>query len=279
MLKLATIAGAAALAGALTFAAGAQAQDAPAADAPLTVDIRTCPERLDPAREAEDGGEVDAALSAWNRGGYGALAPHLPALQRVLEHAPACYPEFEQRGDLILAREEDRDASMTLFLLLSPAMKDRSVSLQSEANIYGRASLMLGSYANEMHHFEEGIQWLDRGLALQPANQYLTLEKATALGQLRRYDEQVALLQAEIDNPAVAMTLDRARYQRNLGIALIDANRLDDAETALNESIRLQPDNPRARAELQYIAELRAGRPALTQSMTSVGDTPPPEPK
>jgi len=135
------------------------------------------------------------------------------------------------------------------------------------------ASLLLGAYSDEMHRFEEGISWLDRGLALQPREQQLVLEKATALGQLRRFDEQIALLQAELNDEFAALSIDKSRYQRNLGVALIDANRLDEAEAALRESIRLEPNNPRAENELRYVAQLRAGGQRTDATMAHIGDT------
>ena len=41
------------------------------------------------------------------------------------------------------------------------------------------------------------------------------------------------------------------------------------AEAMLNDSIRLQPDNPIARQELDYIAELRAGAPTRDFTITA----------
>ncbi|MES1156587.1 MAG: hypothetical protein ABUL73_02300 [Alphaproteobacteria bacterium] len=226
----------------------------------------TCDHPADAQQEAADQQIVSAAMSAENSGGYDALTPHLDALQAVLARAPACYPEFERRGGDIIARS-NIDTAATLALLTEAAAQGQSVRLVHGSNTYVLASLLLGSYYDENHNFDQGISWLDRGLALQPHEQYLVLEKATALGQLHRFDEQVAMLQAELDAPEAALTLDRVRFERNLGVALIDANRLDDAKAALQESLRLQPDNPRAQAELDYIAQLRAGRPPTTATM------------
>mgnify|MGYP000869388345 CR=1 FL=1 len=62
-------------------------------------------------------------------------------------------------------------------------------------------------------------------------------------------------------DPALSLTLDRARFNRTAGVALIDLNRLDDAEASLNEALRLDPNDRVAREELLYIAELRRGGP------------------
>jgi len=260
---------------ALVAAGSAYAQDKPDASTttstapPLFLSAATCDHPADAQQEAADQQAVMDALHAMNQNGYDALATHLDALAAVLAHAPACFPEFEHRGDQIIARSEI-DASTGIALVSAVAAQGQSASLVQGFNIYPYASLLLGSYSDEMHNFDQGVAWLDKGLALQPHEQHLVLEKATALGQLHRFDEQVALLQAELSDPVAGLTLDRVRYERNLGVALIDDNRLDDAEAALRESLRLQPDNPRAQSELDYIAELRAGRTPTTAAMTQL---------
>jgi len=237
-----------------------------------------CEHPADAAREAADQRIVDETIRASNSGGYAALATHLDALRDVLAHAPSCYPEVERRGDDVIVRS-DADSSAILALTVVAAGQHRNTRVVRGPNPYGNASLLLGAYSNEMRNFEDAIAWLDRGLALQPREQHLVLEKATALGQLRRFDEQVALLQAELNDPWASLSLDTARFQRNLGIALIDLNRLDEAEAALREAIRLQPDNPRAENELRYLAQLRAGGQRTTASMGHVGEDAPPAPR
>ncbi|MES1204277.1 MAG: hypothetical protein ABUS57_22780 [Pseudomonadota bacterium] len=258
------------------LSAGSPAWAEQSADAGLAAAVKTCDPPANPAQVAADKQEVDAAMSAFQHGGYEALQPRLDNMQRVLDHAPACYPLIEQHGDDILVREESPDIATTLILVLGAAETQKHVNVRQDENVYGTASLLLGSYANEMHHFDDAVRALDHGLALQPSNQFLVLEKATALGQLHRFDEQVALLKAELDSPEAQLSLDRARFERNLGIALIDTDQLDEAEAALNESIRLQPDNPRARDELRYIAEVRAGRVPTTQGITRAAPSPKP---
>jgi tetratricopeptide (TPR) repeat protein len=51
-----------------------------------------------------------------------------------------------------------------------------------------------------------------------------------------------------------------ARALRGQGVQLIDLERLNEAEQALQRSLKLQPDSGRARHELQYIADLRKKR-------------------
>jgi tetratricopeptide (TPR) repeat protein len=162
----------------------------------------------------------------------------------------------------VIVRSEDPSAALTLSMLISTIVQQEgqgSVSVAYEHNTYPLALLLLASYEVEHRRYGEALPWLDRGLALQPNNQYLSFEKVAALQGQRRFQEAADILQGLIDNPGLTLTLDRDRAYRNLGVVLIDLNRLDEAEAALNESIRLEPNNPAARHELEYIADLRRG--------------------
>jgi tetratricopeptide (TPR) repeat protein len=141
-------------------------------------------------------------------------------------------------------------------------------------NTYVDAMLMLGLHFNEVRQYDEGLAWLDRGLALQPRFWPLILERAASLMALGRNAEAAASLQGALNDQRMSPTLDRARFTRVLGVALIELDRLDEAEAALNESIRLQPDNPGARNELAYIAQLRAGAPRTNLQMSVPGNRP-----
>ncbi|MEJ0061349.1 MAG: hypothetical protein WDM79_18080 [Terricaulis sp.] len=259
------------LALALCAATPAAAQTTPRAD------LAAVCAGFDDIQEAADQRTVEAAIAAFQRGGFAALRENLGALRAVLDHAPACYPAIERRGDDVIIRADDPSNVMILSTLLTAAVQGRATTVTTRPNTYPSASLILGSYASETGQYAEALVWLDRGLALQPLEQGLTLEKATALAALHRPAEAVAILQAVLDDPAQSLTLDRARFLRNLGIHLIDLNRLDDAEAALNQSIALQADNPIARSELEYIAQLRAGGARQNFQIIPLQPTPSPQ--
>lgn len=241
--------------GALSAPVRAQEQTPPVADL-----ATTCPQQSAANQEADDQRLVDRVLAGFQQAGFPAIRVYVPRLQEALAHAPACYPQVELRGDHIIVRSDDQDEYLPISLVAAAAFSQsgNNVTVSQAPNVYVSISLLLGAYANENHDFEEAIRWLDRGLALQPHNQFLVSEKAAALGQLGRTQEGYDLIKAELDDPA-AVGLDRSRYKRLAGETLIDLNRLDDAEAALNESIRLEPNNPGARNELAYIARVRAG--------------------
>lgn len=250
---------------ALSFSTAALAQ-APA----LSFEIAVC-DTPAARNEADHVTTLDRAIQSFTHGSYPALERHLPALRGVLESAPACYPEIERRDGVVYVRSIDEADGLAISVAISAAASELALrsDIRVVRNTYAEASLLLGAYAVEMRQLEEALRWLDRGLALQPRNESLTAEKLAALTALHRPADVHALAQEALNDPLRALTLDRARFLRISGIALIDLERLDEAEAALNDSIRLQPDNPIARSELEYIARLRAGGPRTSVTITS----------
>lgn len=257
--------GAAVLLLALASAPPALAQSAPF---PIPVDA-TC--TATSSTLAADTALMDATLTAAQARGYQGLREHLNDLQTVAAHAPACYPEIQQIGDRVIIRiMDDRDISvLTLALLASAARDGRALQVFNERNLYAEAFMYLGSYGVEFHNYDDALQWLDRGLALQPNNQLLLHERASALSGLGRFREAADIFQSMLNNPAITFTVDRALVYRRLGVALIDVPQLDEAEAALRQSLTLDPGNALTQNELDYINELRQGGPTRTLEQTA----------
>ena len=135
------------------------------------------------------------------------------------------------------------------------------------ANFYPVMALGLASYYDETGKPRKTrFRVLDKGLALS-INPQAALgahvgamlgEKGFALGSLKRYGEALAVYDRGLANKAVVPP-DRARLYRGRGFVLTEMDRLDDAEDAYRASLQIEPDNPRAPAELNYIAKLKAG--------------------
>lgn len=265
----------AALIAALTFSATTSAfAQKPEAETPaltlMTID--TCATASIVPEEADDQRAYDNAITAFATSSFPALRVYAPRMEEAMSHAPDCYPLIEQRGDNIIIRAMDTNEYVALSVAAAATAsttQNRNIAIAQARNTYVNIALLLGSFANENHEFERAIAWLDRGLALQPRNQYLIMERVSALLALERHAEAYTAIETALNDPQMALTLDRARYQRNAGVVLIDLNRLDEAEAALNESIRLQPNNPGARAELAYIAQLRQGGPQRHTTITA----------
>jgi tetratricopeptide (TPR) repeat protein len=225
--------------------APARAADPPAAERPF-----------DAKQEAKDTKVTMEAMEAFGRQGYAALPSRLKALNAVLEHAPASYPRTEMRGGKRIIRSFSGGAMS--FAALVNAAKD-GVSAEVQFNTYPAASFMVGAYANEKKQPEVALAALERGLKLQPDEGALISEKGAAYVLMERPADALAVYEPWL----AAMPLEgldhRARILRAKGFALIELGRLDEAETAYKESLKLEPGHGGAQRELTYIAEMRAG--------------------
>ena len=177
---------------------------------------------------------VIRAMTDMNAGGYTALKRHVGKLKATLAHAPegAMSPEA--------------------------------------AEVYGTAALMLTMDAVEGRKFKEALSYGARGLAIQPDSSLLLTETAAAYNQMGRFDEGLALIDAWLTNHSAAEPGDRARLHRARGFALIELKRLEEAEGAYQEALKLEPSHQGAKDELAYIAQLRAGGPQQGIGMTTV---------
>lgn len=227
-------------------------------------------------QELVDAKVLESAFTDFGKGGFAALAPHVPALREALGHAPAIYPRVVTRGKEMIIHVDDRmtGRSDSALFLIGAAAGQKGVAgggatATTVDNVYPIIALILGSYANEMKQYEEALGYLDRGHAMQPEDPLVVLERASALNALHRQAEAAASLKAYLESGDTLLAFHRASVMRNLGVALIDLDRLDEAEAMLKDSIKADSDNPIARQELEYIKKLRAGaRPTSIQLQT-----------
>lgn len=176
---------------------------------------------------------VEDAMQSLNHSGYRDIARHVPDLRQVLDHAPTP----DQARQLVGGDEA------------------RALGVR---RVYSRAALILGEYDNEIGKFDEAEAYLDRGLAIDPADAALITEKGAALVARHRWDEALAVYTAGLGQHELSPT-DQARMLRGQGFALTELKRYDDAEAAYKKSLELEPGHGGAQQELLYIARMRQG--------------------
>lgn len=124
-------------------------------------------------------------------------------------------------------------------------------------------ALFLEAYAlGELKRPAEAIKLLRRLTVLAPMRAQYRNELGYALEQVRDPDGalesyQVSRKLAAKDSPVGADPHMEAAALRGIGYALVEKGDLDGAEKAYRDSQKLEPDNPIARNELEYIAKQR----------------------
>ena len=224
-------------------------------------------------QEAKDSVLVDSAMTAAGKGGIVAIADSIPALQQVLARAPRDYGKIDEKDGVIRYRARD----LADFLLFSAGtevmIKGHATAARKVVwtpDIYPIAGLLVGVYFNEIGQSDMALPPLQTALGLEPDNSQLVTETGMALIKLGRGPEALPLYDKTLALDTLALAdLDRARVLRAKGFILTDMNRLDEAEQAYKDSLKLQPDHAGAKSELAYIAHLRAGGAAGPVVMTT----------
>ncbi len=127
---------------------------------------------------------------------------------------------------------------------------------------YSKAWYQLAVAASKQGQFDRALFCLDCGLELEPDHPELWNEKGYVLGRLKRHQDafDCYVRAASVRDWAPASQL--ARALRGQGVQLVDLDRLDEAESALQKSLELEPDSEVAKNELGYIGDLRQRRAA-----------------
>jgi len=206
---------------------------------------------------------LDATESDVKTGGVRAVGSHVADLEQALiDGKQAFLPPPPGNGPVIVLTD---GSSETLFALLAAAADKSKRDTRAIKNPYPMLSLYLGSYYNEIGKPEDALRVLDAGMTLRSEPDlmgetlpYVIAERGASLEALRRWDDALANFDKGL---SIGQMPDdtRARLFRGRGYALTELNRLDDAEDAYKNSLKLDPDSTLAQNELRYIAGLKAG--------------------
>ncbi len=225
---------------------------------------------------------LDATEADLAKGGIMTIGAHVSDLEQTLAEAPqAIAAGHAETGTITVLTDGPTD---TLIALSAAAADKNSAWRQTVAvkDPYPPISLYLGSYYNEIGKPQEALRVLDAGLKLYGvrgvfgvgAHQPLLIsERGVALASLKRWPDALA---AYDEGLAIEGLEDRARARlyRGRGYALTELGRLDEAEQAYRDSLKLDPNNEIALGELDYIAKLRSGGDKVPGGITLPAKTP-----
>jgi tetratricopeptide (TPR) repeat protein len=215
------------------------------------------------------------------KSGVVGAGPHVADLEQALAGAASAKQQALANG--IVLTDGMADTLLSLTAVASEKMEAARVPPHTGDTValhdpYPMVSLYLGSYYNEIGKPLEAIRALDSGLALSTKGgiyvgdhvSYLLGEKGAAFGSLKRWPNALAAYDQGLALPAVPDG-SRARLYRGRGYALTELGKLEEAEQAYRDSLTIEPGNPRAEAELKYIAGLRAGKQPVASAGLQVG--------
>jgi tetratricopeptide (TPR) repeat protein len=104
---------------------------------------------------------------------------------------------------------------------------------------------------------------LEKARALSPHNSLVISELAYTYQLTKDWARMLALYinaeHAADFSPETEQAAERSRALRGQGFGLIELNRLDEADAIFRKCLELDPDDNRAKNELDYISKLRRG--------------------
>jgi tetratricopeptide (TPR) repeat protein len=139
--------------------------------------------------ESVDVEKVDAAMQAIMSGNLDRAETLLLA---VIANTPSEYSNCEDHGETVSIRFWDQ----TTFIHYVTWQQDQGLAQKGInwiGNAYPRAHYYMGFLCVKRRQFQRAIEFLDKGLRLEPTNPMLALEKAQALVHLGRTDDALAI--------------------------------------------------------------------------------------
>lgn len=211
----------------------------------------------DQDRESDDADSVNAAVEALMTGD---VRKAESLLLRVIATTPPNYKNsFDDEQGISIKFWDQIEFVHFITWQQEHGQASKDKSIQWLGNAYPRAHYYMGYICVKQKKFERAIEFLDKGLALEPTNPKFIFEKAQALIHSGRLSEGMELYEQVNEIGPHVCARDLAVAQRGKGFVLIELGQLDDAEAAFRASLKHEPDNEIARNELLYIEHLRQG--------------------
>jgi tetratricopeptide (TPR) repeat protein len=181
-------------------------------------------------------------------------------IDQVLAYYQTKYPEGETRWYVT------RSVAETLYYLTESTMPEYREPGKSEAEAlmvaWAEAFFLKGYALNELGRPKDAKSALEQAVHLSPENATYLIELAEANKLERNWDECYRLYQdaetaALLFSPEKEKLADRLQAKRGQAFVFVEQGKLDQAEALLKDCLKLNPNDARAKEDLDYIAQLR----------------------
>ncbi|TMJ16597.1 MAG: tetratricopeptide repeat protein [Alphaproteobacteria bacterium] len=141
-----------------------------------------------------------------------------------------------------------------------------AVQQKRDSVVYGEnwslAYFLKGFALIDLNRPAEAKPMYDKALALSPMNSHYLGELAEWHKNNKDFPAALDMFARALDaaefSPDEAKVFDGTRALRGMAFILIEQGKLDEAEKRLNEALKMDPNDAKAKGELQYIADRRA---------------------
>lgn len=211
-----------------------------------------------PARAATSPEQARTMLqNAMEQRAKGNLAGAITALEPVIGALDAMQA---QQATFCAESQAQAFLVMGTFAASAPGKTGKPAVVADQA--FCLALFLKGFMLIDLGRAAEAEPFLRRATEAEPYNAQYAAEYAEWYKAARQWQRAGELFAKALDIAELADDARKpalkARALRGIGYVAIEQGRLDDAERNMRESQKLDPNNPAAKAELDYIASLRA---------------------
>jgi tetratricopeptide (TPR) repeat protein len=183
-------------------------------------------------------------------------------IDQVLAYYAGKYPEGKTRW--YVARTTEESLYYMAEVALQPTQSAGKGNASSLIIAWADAYFLKGYALNELSRPADAEVALEQAVRLSPQNATYLIELAEANKLERHWDEcyrlyRAAETAAEFSPPEQKLA-DRSQAKRGQAFVFVEQGKLDQAKKILEECLRLNAKDARAKQELEYIAELRKQR-------------------
>ena len=148
-------------------------------------------------------------------------------------------------------------------MLKAAVDKNNAIALSST---WSDAYFMKAYALQDLRRLGEAKATLQQALKMSPFNAQYLAEMGEIYALEKNWSKAEQLYREAEDNaplsPQVSRSDDLARARRGLGYVLVELGKLDEAEKKYQQCLAANPNDAKAKAELQYVREQKAKRKA-----------------
>lgn len=184
----------------------------------------------------------------------GKPAEAMALAEQIIASSERTYP---QRNDTVYFSAQSMPETL-IYATMASAVKKNGVVTNGT---WGTAYFLKGFALIDLNRGDEALPWLEKAVALAPMNAQYLAERAEWYKSRRKWNKALADFENARSGarlaPDDAKVAWEGRAIRGLAFVKIEQGKYDEAEKLLNEALRLNPADQRARADLAELPSLR----------------------
>jgi tetratricopeptide (TPR) repeat protein len=178
-------------------------------------------------------------------------------LERAINAMPAGWKAYRNDGDVISIAAWDEDDFLGQGGHQELPLTGPRVIWVPDS--YSKAWSQLAEIADRERRFEDALSCLEKGLELEPESPTLWCEKGDLLDRMEEPEQALECYERALKRRS--MFGSQAIWAlRGMATQLITLGRLLEAESALQDLLKLDPDDEDAFADLFYLTEIRIAK-------------------